>query len=198
MPAHKNYHRLENVVQKVTDMSQDKDRVTVSDVLDVIGRRTFGPLLVFIGLILAIPGVGDIPGVPVLFGAIIILTVGQQVVGRSHIWLPDWLLRRSVKRKYLKKSLAYAKRPARKVDQWTTERLDVLVTNKISIYASSLACLSISILTPAMEVVFFSANIAGVCLFLFGLAYLAHDGLVMLLSFAVYLGLLTLLILGLT
>lgn len=198
MTAHQNYHRLEQVVEQIDHMSKEQERVSVSDVLRVVGRRSFGPLLVFIGLLLAIPGVGDIPGVPVLFGLLILLTVGQQIIGRSHIWLPGWLLRRSAKTEYVQKTLSYARRPAHVIDAWTTERFDTLVTNRVSVYLSSLACISIALLTPAMEIVLLSANVAGVSLFLFGLAYVAHDGLVMLLSFLVYASLLALLVIGFT
>ena len=187
-------HQLQNILQQLTDMSQGRERVSVDDVLHTLGRRSFGPLLVFLGLVLAVPGVGDIPGVPVVFGVIITLTVGQLLFGRKHIWLPGWLLARSIKQKYVVKTFSYAKKPARYVDSLTTRRLAVLVDTKISWYLSALACLSIALVTPAMEVVLLSANVAGVCFFLFGLAYIAHDGLVMLLSFLLYGGLVTLLV----
>lgn len=38
------------------------------DVLDIIGHRSFGPLLLFAGIVMLAPVVGDIPGVPVLMG----------------------------------------------------------------------------------------------------------------------------------
>ena len=187
-------HSLQDILQQITEMSQGRDRVSVDNILDAIGRRSFGPLLVFLGLVLAVPGVGDIPGVPIVFGSIVILTVGQQLFGRKHIWLPQWLLNRSIKQKYVEKTFSYAKKPARYVDSVTTERLSILVDTKISWYLSALACLSIALVTPAMEVVLLSANVAGVCFFLFGLAYMAHDGLVMLISFLLYGGLVTLMV----
>jgi len=190
-------HCLQDILTKIDDMSQHEQQVSVDDVLSVIGRRSFGPLLVFIGVVLALPGVGDIPGVPIIFGGMILLTVGQQFVGRSHIWLPDWLLQRSIKQDYVHKTLSYTEKPARFIDSITSKRLSQLVDNNISWYVSALACLSIAVLTPAMTVVIFSANIAGICLFLFGLAYLARDGLIMLVSFLLYAGLLSLLVWGL-
>lgn len=185
---------LQDIVIKIANLAQDRDSVSVDDVLKTIGRRSFGPLLVFLGLVLAVPGVGDIPGVPSIFGIIILLTVGQEFVGRTHIWLPGWLLQRSIKQKYVQKTMQYAEKPARCIDRLTTKRLSVLVNNRISWYLSVFACLTIALLTPAMEVVLLSANVAGVCLFLFGLAYVSKDGLIMLLSFLLYGGLVSLLV----
>jgi hypothetical protein len=135
-----------------------------------------------------VPGASDIPGVPIACGAIVVLTVGQQLFGRETIWLPEWLLRRSVKEKYIDKSLQYADKPARFIDRITTKRLTFLVENRVSYYISAIICILISLLTPATTVIFLSANLVGVCLLLFGLAYITDDGLVMLLSYLVFFG----------
>lgn len=196
MTSHSNEDNLQNLLKKIEDMTQQNKNISVDDILEVIGRRAFGPLLVLIGLFLAIPGASDIPGVPIVMGGVIILTLGQQLIGRKKIWLPNTILDKSVKQSSVKKSLSYANKPAKFIDAITTSRLQFLVENPTSRLISTIACISIALLTPAMTIVLLSANVAGVCLLLFGISYIARDGLVMLLSYAVYFGLLATLLLA--
>lgn len=54
----------------------------------MIGRRSFGPLLLMAGLIILAPVVGDIPGVPSIMGVFIVLVSVQLLIGQEHFWLP--------------------------------------------------------------------------------------------------------------
>jgi hypothetical protein len=57
--------------------------------MDAVGRRSFGPLLLLAGIVLAAPGVGDIPGVPTVMGLFILLVSGQMLFDRDHFWMPQ-------------------------------------------------------------------------------------------------------------
>src|SRR5690606_39349695 len=80
------------------------ERTSVGDVLDHIGTRSFAPILLVAGLVMLAPLVGDIPGVPVLMGVIVILVAGQFLLRREHVWLPQWILRRSVEHSKVEKA----------------------------------------------------------------------------------------------
>jgi hypothetical protein len=70
-------------------------RVSVGDVMTIIGDRSFGPLLLVPGLIGLSP-IGAIPGVPGVMAVIVMIVASQILVGMDHAWLPSGLTRRSI------------------------------------------------------------------------------------------------------
>jgi hypothetical protein len=157
------------------------NRVTVEGIVEALGHRSFGPLLLLAGLITVTPPLGDIPGVPIIMGTLVLLSAVQLLLGRKHFWLPGWLLRRSIKREHLCKVLHWMRKPAQCVDHVTRHRLTIL-THGAGVYLIALATIAIALLTPVMELIPFSANLAGIALFAFGLSLIAHDGLLALVA----------------
>jgi hypothetical protein len=170
---------LEQLLDRVGKATQGGGRVSLGAVLDVVGRRSFGPLLLLAGLVTLAPIIGDIPGVPTIMAVLVWLIAGQLLFRREHIWLPRWLLERSVAPDKLRQALKWLRRPARFIDRLLRPRL-AIVTHPTAV---AIVCLVIAAAMPAMEVVPFSANIAGAALTAFGLALIAHDGLMALLAF---------------
>lgn len=152
-----------------------------------MGRKSFSPVVVFAGLVMLAPGVGDIPGVPVLLGLIIILVATQMLLGRDHPWLPDWIERRSVRPKHVQKAVGWLRRPARWVDGWSRPRLTWAVRGA-GMASIAVGCILVSALTPLMEVVPFSAGLAGLVITAFGVALIAQDGLIALISMVTAVG----------
>lgn len=153
--------------------------------MDEVGRRSFGPLLLLAGLLMAAPVIGDIPGVPVILGIFVVLVSAQVLFGRDHFWLPQWLLKRSVKAGKMKKTAQkWLRKPARFIDRFLKRRLTFLVNGwggrAVAIGASLMA-----ISTPVAEFIPFSANGVGASIALFGLGLIAHDGLMVLFGWAV-------------
>jgi hypothetical protein len=188
MSDSKTNNSLTKIIDQIADMSENEDQVSVDDIVSVIGRRAFGPFLVFIGLFLVVPGVSDIPGVPILCGLLVILLLSQQLLGRDSIWLPAFLLRRSVDNSYIEKSLEYARKPAQTIDSLTSSRLTFLVNNETSHYFSAIVCILAALITPLTTFIPFSANVVGLCFLLFGLAFVTRDGIIMLLAYASFIG----------
>lgn len=100
---------------------------------------------------------------------------------RDHLWLPHWLLARSLERGKVCTAVAWLRRPARLLDRWSKQRWDRLL-RRGGVQAVAAACLGIAAALPLMEVVPFSANLAGAALTLFGLALIARDGLLALIA----------------
>lgn len=174
---------LREIVDTVDNAKTEKtDEVSVREIIQSLGRDSFGPVILLIGLFMIIPGLSDIPGVSVLVGSIIILFAGQFVLGRKKFWLPDIILRQSVKTKKLTKTLATAEKPVMAADAVTKKRFAFL-TGKTGRYAVAFACLGIALFSPLMEFVPLSANVAGLSIFFFGLALVAKDGLMIVFGF---------------
>lgn len=180
---------LDELLTRIGEADGEKDRVTLKDILEAVGRSSFGPLVLLAGVITLTPVVGDIPGVPTTLGVLVVLTAGQMVIGRSYFWFPRWLLRRSLKREKVRKVVRWGRKPARWVDRVLRVRLTFL-TEGPGAYAVAVSCLVIGAAMPAMDFVPFSANVAGVILTLYGLSLIARDGLLALAGFALTIGLL--------
>ncbi|HET9665058.1 MAG TPA: exopolysaccharide biosynthesis protein [Burkholderiales bacterium] len=173
---------LEQLLDRITEAVHGHERVSLGGILEVVGRRSFGPLLLFAGLIALSPIIGDTPGVPTSVGIFVLLITGQLFFGREYVWLPRWLLRRSVARDKLCKALEWLRKPARFVDRLLRPRLTAL-THTIGMHVIAAVCVVIAAAMPVMEVVPFVANGAGAALTAFGLALVAHDGLLAILAF---------------
>jgi len=165
----------------------DDGAVTLDEILEAVGRRSFGPLLLLAGLVVLAPLVGDIPTVPTIMALLVLLVAGQLLLRREEFWLPGWLLRRSVERGKIRKAVGWLRRPVRWVDRILRPRLKAL-TGDAGAVAVAVACIIIALAMPPMEFIPFSANIAGVALAAFGLALVTRDGVVALVAFAFTLG----------
>ena len=174
---------LEQLLDRINEAADDEGQVSLGAILDVVGRRSFGPVLLVAGLITLAPIIGDIPGVPSIMGILVLLVAGQVLFRHEHFWLPGWVLRRSVSREKLSKALGWLKRPARFVDRLLRPRLTVL-TRPLGAYVIAFVCLQIALIMPFMEVVPFSANAAGLVLAIFGLALIACDGVLALIAYS--------------
>jgi integrase/recombinase XerC len=92
------------------------DRIRLRDLVDVLGDRAFGILILIFALPNAV-GLGAIPGVSAVFGLPQLFVALQMMIGRTQLWLPDWLLDRSIARgdfaKMVDRALPYLQRAER-------------------------------------------------------------------------------------
>jgi hypothetical protein len=174
---------VSELLDRIEAATREHDPTSLGDVLDMIGHRSFGPLLLLAGLVMMAPVVGDIPGVPVLMGSMVVLAAVQLLVGRDHVWLPAWLLRRSASDRTICRAVAWLRPLARLLDRWSRPRLRWL-THGAGLVVAGTASLVIAAATPLMELVPMSANVAGLAIAAYGLALIAADGLMALLAVA--------------
>lgn len=185
-------HNLEQMLDRLRNQTDMGDEVSVGAMLDAVGRRSFGPVLLFAGLVPASP-LSGIPGLPSAMAVLVLILVGQMLTGHRHFWLPGWLLRRQVSRKKFCKALDFMRKPARWVDKLLYPRLCVLTTGP-AVYVIAAICGIISLIVLPLELVPFANTTTGIALSTFGLALISHDGLLVILglvafSGSVYLGL---------
>ena len=182
--AHETVHDLGQLLDRIEKAAKSGGRTSVGDLLDSIGTRSFAPILLVAGLVMLAPVVGDIPGVPVMMGVVVILVSVQLLLRRDHVWLPQWILRRSIDHAKVEKAVKWLRRPARFLDRLTRPRLEWAVRHA-GVYVIAAACIVVAAATPIMEFIPFSANFAGVSITAFGLALIARDGLIALAAIAV-------------
>lgn len=174
---------LEQLLNQLELVAEHQERVSMANLVEVAGRRSFGTLLLIVGVILSSP-LSGIPGMATAMAIFVLLIAAQLLAGRRHFWLPRWLLSRSVKRHQLLKALGWLKAPARFVDSFLRPRLTWLV-HSMGTYFIALVCVLLAMIMPTMELVPFSATAAGFTLVFFGLALVSHDGLLVMIAFLI-------------
>jgi hypothetical protein len=152
----------------------DGAEVSVGELMEAVGRRSFAPVLLLVGLLLVSP-LSGIPSFPTLMALLVCLVSVQMLIGRRHFWLPRWLLRRRLDGRRLLRVLAWLDRPARSTDRMLRPRLLPLVRERIARLMAAL-CLLLGLALPVTELVPFSASTAGVAFLAFGLSLVTFDG----------------------
>jgi hypothetical protein len=164
------------LLEEIDATARDKERLALGDVVHAVGPRSFAPLLLISGLIIVAPIIGDIPGVPTIMGVMVILLSAQLLLHRRCVWLPRWLLARSIASGRIRKAVRWLRKPAAFIDRVTKPRYETFVRHA-GAHVIAIACILISAATPLMELVPFSANLAGAAIAAFGLALFAKDGI---------------------
>lgn len=160
--------------------------VTVGQIMDSIGRRSFGPLLMLPALIAFTP-LGGVPLLPTALATIAVLIAAQMLIGMDHVWLPQAVQRRGVDAGKLGKSVAWLRPAARVIDKLIRPRLDHL-TQPPFVQAAAFVCVLVALTVPPLEIIPFGGTVSWAAIGLFGLALIAHDGLLVIVAFAFSLG----------
>lgn len=175
---------LEQLIDQIIAVADAKHgRVSVADVLEAVGSRSFAPLLLLTAVLLVSP-LSGVPAFATSMGLIVALVSLQMLFGRAHFWLPAWLLRRSLDGATLRRVLRWLRPRAQTVDRFLRPRLTRLVQGPCQ-YLIAVLCLLIAGALPLMELIPFSASLAGVALATLGLSLVANDGALALLAYAV-------------
>ena len=172
---------LEEMLDRIDGSADDEGQVSLGKIVESVGNRSFGPLLLMVGVIMTSP-LSGMTGMPTIMGVLTLLIAGQLLFQRDHFWLPRWMLRRSVGHEKVRKAVKWLRPAARFIDRWLRPRLPVFVRGA-SIYLISAVCVVIAVVMPMMELVPFSVHAAGLAVTAFGLALISRDGLLALIAF---------------
>jgi len=113
---------LVQLLARIEEQSREGDRVDLRGLIEALGDRSFGPMLLLPGLIAFSP-LSGIPGIATLFGVMLVLVSAQLLVGRKHFWLPEIIMHRSVSRKRFEQMIPFLRRAAEIIDRLVAPRL---------------------------------------------------------------------------
>jgi hypothetical protein len=173
---------LAGVIEQVTTAGKPDEPTSIDQIVEAIGQRSFGPLILVPGLIVLSP-LSGMPGVPTLGGIAVLLIAGQMLLGRQTVWLPAFIRRRSIAPRRMTQAGRFLMPVARFVDRFTGRRLAWL-TRKPWSYFIAASCILIAVLMPPLEAIIFANVLTAAAITAFGLALVAHDGLLAALAFA--------------
>lgn len=178
--------RLSIMLDQLEAIASDRHFVSVDQMLEAIGQRSFGPLLLIPGLIVLSP-VGGMPGVPTFVALLVGTAAAQLVIGRCYIWLPRWLLKRKAPQAHLHRAIRFIRPFATYSEKLARPRLRGL-TGSRGTRVVAFFCLCICLLMPPLEIVPFANSMCGAALSVFGLALIARDGVLTCVALAASIG----------
>ena len=173
-------HSVGDILDRLRQLADTRDKVSIGDILDCIGDRSYGPALLVPALIEISP-IGGIPGVPTFLAVIIAIPAGQLLWGKEHLWLPAILQRRSVSGKTMHEAADKLDGVARWMDKWFHGRMPALVRQPFPRIAAALVLL-LCLTVPPLEFIPFASTAPMAAIAAFGLALLVRDGLLMLIA----------------
>lgn len=162
------------------EQSAQEQTVSVADVVDTTGPRSFAALMLVFALIAVSPA-SVVPGVTTGVALFEFILVTQMIAGRRHLWLPDVLARRRIAGEKLRAATRWLSRPVAFTDRLLRPRLSFL-TEKPWIYPWLILILVLTLLMPFMEFVPGSGTLAASVIALIAAALLTRDGALLLLA----------------
>lgn len=160
------------------------ETVTGQAVMDQIGQRSFGALILLPAIIVVSPLSGVI-GVPSAAALLIVAVAGQLLLGRHDVRIPQRISHRAVPCRRVHQAMRVLRPMARIVDGVLRPRLTLLTQGAAS-RAIAAACILLALTMPPLEMLPFASTLIASVISLFGLALLANDGVMAVLG---YLGL---------
>lgn len=178
---------LNDLLDRVEAACAHAETVSCQAILDQIGQRSFGALLLLPSVVVVSPLSGII-GLPTAMALMILLLAGQMVLGRREAWVPRRLCRHSLGCHRLHRAMRLLRRPARFVDRLFRPRLTG-VTQGLGTRAIAATCMVLALCIPPLEMLPFSTTIVAAVIAVFALTLVANDGAMAILGYVLTLGL---------
>lgn len=176
---------LEGVVDAAIKQS-DGERVSVRDVFEAWGDRSYGPMFILLGVFGGTP-LSVLPGMASVAGVIIFLLAVQMAFGKKHPWVPAFILNRSFSEKKLRAVRKKIEKPLIFIDRMTSERFVALTGSAMRRFAAVVLMGLGAIMVP-MDALPFVVAAPSWAVAIFGVAITARDGLAMSFALAATLG----------
>jgi len=169
---------LEGVLDEIAAKCENDstpDTLTLEEILDSVGRRSYGPLLLVIGLF-AISPATIIPGMTWLAAALTMLVAGQMALGLPSIWLPKKALQAQLPRNAVRSGIEKGRGVARVIDKVLKPRLTFL-SKPPFVNLVAVMVIAAALITFPLGLIPFAPLAPGLAVVFFGLGMVARDGL---------------------
>lgn len=174
--------QLSDLIDELDEQAEQKDSVSLGDLLDGLDGRTYGPLLLLPALI-SISPLGAIPGMSLITGGLIVVLAGQMLCGLPHPWTPRWLRDRAIPSEKIRSTVNRGRPWVKRVEKLTRTRMAVL-THTMSRRLIAAICILLAVSFFPLAIVPFGVFAPGVAIALFALGLTARDGYLVLAAYA--------------
>jgi len=164
--------QLESFSSARNQPNADTDDVTLNEILEIAGERTFGFLFVLLSLPSALPI--PAPGYSTPFGIVMFLLASQLIIGSEQPWLPEKFRKRGFERKtvqgFIRKGMPWLE----KIEKIARPRLTPVCTSRAGRMAIgvAIALMSISMMIPIP----LTNTLPAIGIFVTGFGLLDDDG----------------------
>lgn len=172
---------LKGLLDRVEEISGG-ETVDLKTVIEALGNRAFGPVLLLCGLFLLTP-LGMLPGIPMALGVIVMLFAVQLLFRRSHPWMPKFLRRVKISAGSLTKTRKFAGPWLDRIDNIVRPRFQWAARGPMLVLAAFIAMLLAATMLP-LGAVPFGVVVPGFIIGLMGLGLTGRDGFFILLGLA--------------
>jgi hypothetical protein len=174
---------LNGVLDDLEHLANGSETVAFGDIVDTLGARGFGPLLLILALFLLVP-VGAIPGVPAAIGLVVAL-IGMQVVrGHRGLWLPDRVRRVSLTADRVTQAAHMLRPRLRWLGRFLHRRLAILAEGRLSVMAIGAVLIAVGLAMIVAGFVPLLPILLALPVLVFALGLTMRDGLLVLLGYA--------------
>lgn len=173
-------HGVEEVLGELDELAASHRRVSIGDVLDDFGPRSFG-LFILIPPLIELSPIGGIPGLPTFLALIIAITAAQLFLGKDHVWMPKFIQRRSVSGRRLHKAVGKLRVVAHWLDGRSHGRLEPL-TQGVWTRVAAVVIIALCCTVLPLEFIPFASSAPMLAIAAFGLALTVRDGALMLIA----------------
>jgi hypothetical protein len=163
------------------------DSVTMGEVVEALGHKSFASLMLIFSLISASPA-SAIPGITAMVAAIVFILAVQMILGRECVWLPQFVQRRRMPRSKLCTGIGWLRRPVAFVERFLKARFTFLL-HRPWLFLPLALIVVLTLFMPFMEVVPTSGSIASAVIASFAAGLLTRDGALVVVSLVVLLAL---------
>lgn len=154
----------------------DLDGIRFGVLLNAVGRRSYGPILLLLGLI-AISPLTVLPFTTTIVAAITLLIAVQMAIGLKRPWLPKPVLNIRVPRKAFFHFLDRARPKVDRLDGALLRERWTFMTVPLFVNAVALCVCVAALITFPLSIIPFAPLAPGIAIVLFGLGMTARDGL---------------------
>ncbi|MEM9948004.1 MAG: exopolysaccharide biosynthesis protein [Cyanobacteria bacterium P01_D01_bin.36] len=148
------------------------DEVTLNEILEIAGERTFGFLFVLLSLPSALPI--PAPGYSTPFGVVMFLLAAQLVIGREQLWLPEKFRKKGFDRTMVQGLIGKGIPWLQKIELVARPRLTGICTSRLgrTVIGIAIALMSISMMIPIP----LTNTLPAIGIFVTGFGLLDDDG----------------------
>lgn len=165
--------------------------VSIDDVLDEIGHRSFAPAILVPALLLVSP-ISGIPGLPTIGSIVILFFTLQALFGVESLWLPRFIRSRHLSCDRVNKAVNWLERPVEWVDRKTERRLSFLAKRPWN-YVGFVLTAILALIMPFLELLPMVTSVACFAISLLTLGIMVRDGVLVIAGYiavGVFVGLL--------
>jgi hypothetical protein len=166
---------LDGVQAQVGDERNTPPDMSLGELLAAVGRQSYGPLLLLIGLF-AISPATILPGMTWLAAALTLVVAGQLALGFKHAWLPRWALDAKAPRALVRLGVREARGWSGRLGGLLRPRLTFLAKPPFANLVGVL-CIAAALVTFPLGLIPLAPLAPGLAVVFFGLGMVARDGL---------------------